>query len=183
MARVESAYLHGERRDLVYRRGALAATPGPPGPAGPPGPPGPPGRDAVRDVLGVELPYDGDVTLPPGVLASVVQLALPAGVWLASATVALVNRGAERHRVDVWLAPVPPPRSYSGPRAAQLDLEAGGVGTLQLGPAWATLEVVTQLVLVAQRDASSGGPVLATEATDLVRRAGATGVLAWGVAS
>ena len=185
MARVVSTYLHGPTRDLWYPRAVASSVPGPPGPPGPPGergPQGEPGRDAVRDVLGVELPWGGDVELLQYV-TTVVQLVLPAGVWLASATVALVNRGSAPHRVDVWLAPLPPPRTYSGPRAAQIDLEPGGVGTLQLGPAWATLEVETQLLLVGQRDASSGGPVVALEGTEQLNRAGATGVLAWGVAT
>jgi len=155
--------------------------PGPPGPAGPPGPPGPPGSTA-RDVYAAELDYANDVRLPAGVLAVVIDLAVPAGAYLAVATVTLANRGTNPHSVAVWLNAVPPPTAFAGPRAVQVDVAAGALVSVSVGPVAAGVGPAgLDVLVVAMRDAAfPDDPVFAVADTDLAGRAGATGVAVFG---
>ena len=153
--------------------------PGPPGPMGPPGPPGPMGPPAVTDVYAVELPYEGDVLLRPS-LVQVLALAIPAGRALVYGTVGLVNNSPNVHDVDVWLNAVPPPASVLGPRAAHVTLAPLAVASVALGPALAVIgDGGTSALVVAQRDdRQPSDEVWAVEGTTLLRRAGATGLVA-----
>jgi hypothetical protein len=157
--------------------------PGDPGRDGDPGRPGdigPPGPAAVTTVFTAELEYGGDVLLPPGRLASVLVLDVPAGRYVVSATVALSNLGQTAHHVDLWFAALPSPLNIAGPRSAQVDLPPGGYASVTLGPVAATVGPVT-LNVIGQRDATNPeDPVWVNEGTGLVNRSGATGVLALG---
>jgi len=175
---------------VTWPRGAV--TPGPPGPAGPPGPPGergpqgdpgPPGDPAVADLFFAELPYDGDVLINP-TPTNVLTLDVGPGRYMAQAAVTFANRSANPHQVNVWFTAVPPPLSIGGPRAAHLDLQPGQVETVALGPAYAvTGDRGTQAIMVAQRDTSfPADAVYAVEGTDLLNRAGATGLTLVGLA-
>ena len=174
--------------------------PGPPGPQGPPGPPGPPGDrgdpgppgdrgdpgpvgpPAVTSIYTAELEFGGDVLVPSGQLGSVLSLVLPAGRFVVTANISLVNRSSNEHSVDVWLAPVPAPTAYAGPRSAHVDLIAGAPASLTVGPVAATVGPAgLTLNLLAQRDATTpADQVWAVEGTALVNRSGATGILALG---
>lgn len=173
-----------------------AATPGPPGPPGPQGPPGergepgppgergpegPPGEPAELPglaVFAVELPYDGDTRINP-TPTGVLELAIPAGTWLATASVAVSNRGTDSAQVDVWLSVVGPggARRVLGPRAGQMHLAAGAASSVEVGPVLASIDSDLDVVVLAQADP---GELWATEGTDLMNRAGATGLLVWG---
>lgn len=167
--------------------------PGPPGPQGPPGPPGPagapgergeqgpPGPPAITEVLAAELPFDGDIRLPPVGAATVLRLHVPPGRIVVSATVAVVNRGVNPHRVDVWMTGQPPPRLIFGARAGQAWLGPGHVASITIGPAFADVDTPDGIdgVLVAQRDGTDpDDEVWVTEGTEMLNRAGATGILA-----
>ena len=167
---------------------------GPPGEVGPPGPPGelgPPGSDGAQgpegprglaDVFDAVLPFAGDVLIRP-TLSQVLTLPVPAGRYVVSTTVGLVNRGAVALRVDVWLNALPAPLEFVGPRAFQVDLEPGGVASLTIGPAVVGLGTGAAIVVLAQRSAGgSADEVWATEGTALMNRSGATGVTAIGAA-
>lgn len=171
---------------VTFPRSSTPGPPGPPGPEGPPGapgrdgdpgPPGPPGPAAVADLYFAELPYDGDVLV--GYFAtSVLALDLGPGRYMASACVTLANRSANPHSVNVWFTGVPPPDVFGGPRAVHVDLGAGQAASVNLGPAYAVAGVRgTQAIAVAQRDSAyPDDPVYAVEGTDLLNRAGATGL-------
>jgi len=154
--------------------------PGPPGPDGPPGPPGPPGPSGppiVADVVATELAADVAIRTA---LVSVLTLAIPAGRVLVTGLVGLVNRSDNPHAIDVWLNAVPPPASFVGPRAAHVALPARGFASVGIGPVVAVVGAGgTSAVVVAQRDATfPDDEVYAIEGTELLNRAGATGLVA-----
>ena len=178
---------------VYWQRGAL--TPGPPGPQGPPGdrgepgppgergpqgPQGEPGASADLHVYAAELPFDGDIRLGPfanGVLA----VDVPAGVYLASANVALANRTDTAYRVAVWFTAFGGPAQVAGPRAVQAWLPPQSATSVALGPVFATFDGDATVQLVAQRDPlPTMADVWVTQGTDLLNRAGATGLLVWG---
>ena len=173
-----------------------ASTPGPPGPQGPPGdrgepgPPGPPGLDGpqgppgppvLASVVADELPYDGNVLLSAGRLTQVLTIAVPPGVTLVFAAMALANRGDNPHEVDVWFGSSSPPTGgIAGPRAAQVSIPPSGHASVTLGPVVATGTGPASVSLIAQRDATfPDDQVFALEGTELVNRAGATGIVAF----
>lgn len=191
---------------LGYQRGVMTPGPpgpqGPPGPPGPPGdkgdtgdkgsrgprgnpgvpgdigPPGPPGEapELPRlDVYGVELPYDGDVRIQATV-TGILTLHVPAGAWMASATVGLTNRGADPARVDVW-ATASGFATVFGPRSGQVALAGGAGASVTVGPVFATLTQDSDVLVVAAADP---GDIWATEGTGFMNRAGATALLVWG---
>ena len=203
MGSASSGYRLGVAHRYTWPPARTSATPGPPGPQGPPGErgpqgepgppgergpageeglPGPPGTPAITDVVATEMAFGADVLLTPGQLRSVLALTVPAGEWVATATVALVNRGANPHAVDVWVAAVPSPQSLAGPRAAHATLGPGEAVSVQVGPLVAVLGGVgAAATLLAQRDPNNPeDEVWAVEGTDYVNRAGATGILAVG---
>jgi len=91
-----------------------------------------------------------------------------------------MNRGPDTVGVVAWLTLVTGSgRRVAGPRAAQVDLPELGVATLTLGPVFATVDTDATVALIAQREPGSAG-VVATEGTDYLNRAGATGILVWG---
>jgi len=126
-------------------------------------------------VFAAELPWDTEIPVRNAPTA-VLELAVPAGAWLASASVAVVNRGGSGYRVDVWVTATGYGR-VAGPRAAQGWLMAGEACSVTLGPVFATLTADTSVLVVAQTD---GPEIYITEGTDLLNRAGATGLLVWG---
>jgi hypothetical protein len=137
------------------------------------------GPPAIADVVAVELPFAGDVLLPPGRLQSVLTLSVPAGRVLVSATAAIVNRGTNNHEVDLWLTAVPSAVSIAGPRAVQLTLGPGMATSVSLGPTLALVGANVTATLIAQRDADNADDqIWITEGTELVNRAGATAMVA-----
>lgn len=183
----------------------VASTPGPPGPQGPPGergdpgPPGPPGErgepgppgadglpgaSADLHVYAAELPFDADIQL--GAFATnVLSLQVPPGAYQASASVALANRGDNAYRVDVWMTVLGSggATQIGGPRASQILLQPNSTATLPVGPVSGVFagDQPATVQLVAQRDPlPPGAQVWITEGTDLMNRAGATGLLVWG---
>jgi hypothetical protein len=128
------------------------------------------------------MQYGDDVLLTPGQLRPVLALTVPGGQWVATATVALVNRGANAHAVDVWVAAVPPPQSLAGPRAAHATVGPGQAVSVSVGPLVAMVGPLgTAATLIAQRDPNNPeDEVWAVEGTDLMNRAGATGIVAVG---
>lgn len=146
---------------------------------------GPPGPPAVTDVYAVELPFAGDVLLSPlGFITLVVELGLPGGRFVVSATAAVENRGANPHDVVVWMNSVPPPISFAGTRSAQVTLEPGAAMSVTLGPFVAEIGLTGVLAsLNGQRDSSyPEDQVWILEGTRLSNRAGATGFTALGTA-
>lgn len=188
----------GQPYGLFWPRSAATPGPpgpeGPPGPAGPPGPPGekgdrgdlgdigPPGPPLIAQIVAAELPFDGDVLIPAGRIGQVLTLDVPGGRAIVSASVAIANRGANPHEVDVWfgLGSTPPGGiNFAGPRSAQVGIAAGAHASVSIGPLVATVAGMVTVVLVAQRDADyPDDQVFALEGTDLTNRAGATGMIA-----
>jgi hypothetical protein len=178
-----------------------AVTPGPPGPQGPPGergepgppgergdigppgpqgPPGEPGASADLHVYAAELPFDGDIRLG-GFATQVLSVAVPAGHYQGSANVAISNRTDTPYRVDVWFTVVGGSANIGGPRATQALVPPQSATSIALGPVFATLLNDAIVQLVAQRDPlPQDADVWVTEGTDLMNRAGATGLLVWG---
>lgn len=195
-------YYLGSPHALV--RPPASGTPGPPGPQGPPGPPGErgepgppgppgdrgdigppgePGPPTIAQVYAVELTFGQDVRLPPGQLAPILAIDVPAASrWIVTAAATVENRGTEYHSVDLWFAAFPPvQQGVVGPRAAHVRLPPGGESTVSLGPVLATSgAAAATLQLLAQRDADvpPGDQVWIVEGTGLVNRAGATGMVA-----
>jgi hypothetical protein len=181
---------------VTFPRGAWQA-PGEPGPPGPPGERGPQGErgeqgpqgddgpTAVSDIYTAELPFGVEVPVQPGRISSVLTLNLPAGRYALSAVVAVVNRGADAHDVDVWLTSVPPPTEFAGPRSAQVPLDPGKYATVNIGPVVLSAGANgVQAIVLAQRDANATDDapnvVVVTEGTALLNRSGATAMLALG---
>ena len=177
---------------IAYSRAVTPGPPGPPGPQGPPGergpqgdrgepgPPGPPGPSADLHVYAVELLFDGDVRINT-VATEILRLDVPAGAYQASATAAVANRSDQACRVDVWFTGASPAGlTVVGPRAAQMWLEAGQIGSVSLGPVLGMLAGDATVMLIAQRDGPGGADIWVTEGTDLMNRAGATGLMVWG---
>jgi len=129
-------------------------------------------------VFAAELPFDGDV-LVNSTPTMVLQLDIPPGRWLASATVALANYGDQGIQTDVWLTGTSSAGlTVAGPRAAQVDLPAGEVASVALGPVFVDAPGGVSGLVIAQAELS--GYIVAREGTELLNRAGATGLLVWG---
>lgn len=186
---------------VAFPRGvAIPGEPGPPGPTGPRGPQGEPGPTgatgatgptgpqgdtgptAVSDIYTAELYPAPDVVVQPGRLTNVLTLALPAGRYVVTASVAVVNRGDSAHDVDLWLNAVPAPTEFAGPRSGQAALNPGRYASVTLGPV--VLSVGGNglaLFVLAQRDTDAPtDEVAVTDGTQLLNRAGATALLALG---
>ena len=156
------------------------------GPQGPQGDLGLPGATADLHVYSAELPFDGDIQL--GLFANnILSVQLPAGAYQASANVAIVNRGdpvaGSAYRVDVWFTVLGTGGAsrIAGPRAVQARVLPGMATSVSLGPVFAQVDSDTTLQLVAQRDSlPPGAQIWVTEGTDLMNRAGSTGLLVWG---
>ena len=134
--------------------------------------------------MAAELGYQDNVLIPSDRLASVIQLDVPAGRWVVSATVSLGNQGASPHDVDVWIGAGTPVGSFAGPRSGHVTVGPGEVATVTLGPFVAVAAAGgSTAVVVAQRDATfPTDQVYALGDTGVMTRAGATGMLALGAA-
>lgn len=181
---------------VTFPRGVGLGGPGEPGPPGPPGPPGERGPQgergeqgpqgdtgptAVSDIYTAELYPAPDVVVPPGRIATVLTLTLPAGRYVVTASAAVVNRGESAHEVDIWLNAIPPPTEFAGPRSAQCALDPGKYASVNLGPVVVNVPNALQLFLLCQRDTDAPTEEVAiTDGTQLLNRAGATALLALG---
>lgn len=156
---------------------------GPPGERGEPGPPGeigPPGPAAITAVYAAELPFDGDVKLSDlGFITNILELGIPAGAYVISATAAVENRGDTAADVVVWISSVPPPLRFVGPRSTQVTLPPGAVATVSLGPCAAEVSAARVVGTLAGAT-ESGADVWITESTRLLNRTGGTGLTAMG---
>ena len=186
----------------IYEWPSPTSTPGPPGPPGPQGPPGPPGPagergeqgpagergdqgpagpPAISAIYAVELPWQGDVLIAPGRISQILALDVPAGRYQASASVALVNRGAQAHQVDLWFGAGSGGLTVAGPRAVQAWLEPGKVASVNLGPVAVNATQDVAAYVVAQRDTvAPDDAVWALADSDLMTRAGATAMVVAG---
>jgi len=182
---------------IFRKRAPTVTTPGPPGPQGPPGErgePGPPGERGPQGDPGeqgppgaadlhayaAELPFQGDIRVS-SVITAVLSLPVPAGIYQASANLAISNRTDLDYQVVVWVTVLGGSPNLAGPRAVEAALPPHTSTSVALGPVLVTLQGAATIQLLAQRDGTAvAAEIWITEGTDLNNRAGATGLLAWG---